>query len=242
MDLGRWKIIDTGKNSAEKNMALDIQLLEGLTTADNQDALLHLYDWNQPSATYGYFIKPESLLCMQTAADNNLQLARRPTGGGIIFHLTDFAFSMLVPAGHGGYSINTLDNYAFVNKIVIDVISQFKNTLKPTLLQNEPISRDIACTHFCMAKPTKYDVILNEKKVAGGAQRRTKHGFLHQGTISLTLPDQILLSKVLLPNSQVLQAMQEHTYPLLETFQSKDDITEARRILRNLFIKRLGIA
>jgi len=239
MELGQWQVVNSGTNSAEMNMALDVQLLEGLASGISQQAILHLYEWNHPSATYGYFIKPQSLLCLQAAADINLHLARRPTGGGIIFHLTDFAFSILVPEGHCGYSINTMDNYAFVNNIVIGVISQFKAKLKPVLLQKDPSAMDASCTQFCMAKPTKYDVVIDNKKVAGGAQRRTKHGFLHQGTISLMQPDNSFLNKVLLPGNQVLQAMQDHSYALLEVHQSSEEIAEARRILRELFIKNL---
>ena len=55
---------------------------------------------------------------------SGLHLARRPTGGGIIFHLTDFAFSVLIPANHPSFSQNTLENYALVNRPVAFAISE----------------------------------------------------------------------------------------------------------------------
>jgi lipoate-protein ligase A len=47
-----------------------------------------------------------------------------------------------------------------------------------------------------MARPTKYDVMLQGRKIAGAAQRKTKAGFLHQGTIALLCPDPELLGAV----------------------------------------------
>ena len=53
-----WRVIDTGSASAEANMRTDKELLETLEDA----AILHLYDWDRPSATYGYFVDPHKLL------------------------------------------------------------------------------------------------------------------------------------------------------------------------------------
>jgi lipoate-protein ligase A len=35
----------------------------------------------------------------------------------------------------------------------------------------------------CFSNPTKYDLLLGERKVAGSAQRRTRDGILHQGSL-----------------------------------------------------------
>ncbi len=231
-----WKIIDSGSASAEANMLLDEQLLKDLP-AESCQPVLHLYDWTASSATYGYFTDPYTLLNASTVKDSGLQLARRPTGGGVIFHLTDFAFSILVPAGNPNYSVNILDNYAYVNHLLIEIIEQFSDKkLRCSLLQTEPKVADLHSGFFCMAKPTKYDIVTHDgRKVAGGAQRRTKNGFLHQGTISLALPDSDFLQQVLLPGTCVLEAMKQTTHSLLGSHVSFEDITNARARLRLLF-------
>src|SRR6266700_1709494 len=38
-------------------------------------------------------------------------------------------------------------------------------------------------TNVCFANPVRADVMLNGRKVAGAAQRRTRAGLLHQGSI-----------------------------------------------------------
>ena len=227
-----WKVLDTGVASAAENMAMDARLLEGLSASDGTP-ILHLYDWEAPSATYGYFIEPAQLLSDGAAA---LQLARRSTGGGMIFHIADWAFSVLVPAQHAAYSVNTLDNYAYVNALVIELVRRFAGRhVTPSLLPGEPSSADRHARHFCMAKPTRYDVMVGGRKVGGGAQRRTRHGFLHQGTISLALPDEAFLEKVLLPGTAVATAMRQHTCALLPGTPTTQQIQEARHTLAKLF-------
>lgn len=231
-----WQVIDTGSASAEQNMAIDCGLLSSLASGQKQP-VVHLYGWDKPSATYGHFTDPAKLLRKEALKNERLQLARRPTGGGIIFHLTDVAFSVLVPAGHPGYSVNVMENYAFVNRFVIEVVKLFINGREePVLMPNEPALADTQTQHFCMAKPTKYDVMLGGRKVGGGAQRRTKHGFLHQGSISLALPDEALLSHVLLPGSSILDAINTHTCVLLDSPFTPKQLAEAQHKMRELLV------
>src|SRR4029078_7336771 len=106
MKTDRWHIIDTGEKSAEENMRLDADLLE--RAAEWAYPILHLYEWAAPSATFGHFIDPGQFLNLDRVIQKGLQLARRPTGGGIIFHLWDMAFSVLVPSHLPEFSLNTL--------------------------------------------------------------------------------------------------------------------------------------
>ena len=62
----------------------------------NRIPLLHLYQWDGPSATYGYFIDPSKYLDLNKLRQHHVALARRPTGGGIVFHIWDLAFSFLI--------------------------------------------------------------------------------------------------------------------------------------------------
>jgi len=219
-----WNILETKAASADENMQLDAQLLENLE--GHERPILHLYEWEKESATFGYFVKPEELLNLGEAEKRGLDLARRPTGGGVVFHLWDLAFSVLVPAKSELFSTNTLDNYNLVNRVIKDVVKEFiQGEIK--LTHDDAPFQDQTCTHFCMARPTKYDVMLQGKKIAGAAQRKTKDGFLHQGTIALLRPDEELLGAVL-PSKAVREAMMQMTFPLLS---DRKDLREGRRQL-----------
>ncbi len=77
-----WEVRDTGIATAEENMRYDAALLEHLSS--EKGPILHFYDWETPSATYGYFMQPERWLNMEEVKKRGLSLARRPTGGGIV--------------------------------------------------------------------------------------------------------------------------------------------------------------
>lgn len=235
-----WQVIDTGIQNAEENMRFDIDLLEKAETFASP--VLHLYEWKGDSATYGYFMDPAKWLNMNQVKLKSLSLAKRPTGGGIIFHLWDMAFSVLVPAHCPEFSLNTLDNYVFVNSAVLAAVKEFLNGLPPLSLTSEDHSSlDSACGYFCMAKPTKYDVMWEGRKIAGAAQRKTKKGFLHQGSIALVMPPLEYLEDILL-SSYVKDAMLSFTCPLLGKSASRSEIDHAKRRLQELLTTHLSEA
>jgi lipoate-protein ligase A len=200
--------------SAEENMEKDAQLLGSLKNRERP--ILHLYDWEADSATYGHFINPAKFFDLEAVSKKKLHLARRSTGGGIVFHLWDLAFSVLVPAKCSYFSKNTLENYAFVNEAVLGAVKDFlgqRSALELICEDTQALSQ--GCQNFCMARPTKYDVMLGGRKVAGAAQRQTKEGFLHQGTVALIMPSFTYLKEVLLEPDKIIEGMQMFTCPLL---------------------------
>lgn len=230
-----WQFVDSGKKSPQKNMELDAKFLQ---TLDSQGPkILHFYDWDTPAFTHGYFVDPSQYLHLEALRSMGVTWARRPTGGGIVFHTTDLAFSVLVPSASSWYGENTLLNYKVVNDKVVQAISLYIKETGLSLLPQNPKGLDASAENFCMAKPTIYDVMLEGKKVAGAAQRRQKQGFLHQGSIALALPRLEFLKAALLPGTRVLEGMQAHTYPLLPENWEQQDILPAREILKELLKK-----
>jgi len=232
------QILNTGIDSAEGNMRFDEKLLDDLETPT-----LHLYDWARPSATYGYFIRPEKHLDLKRAELRHLDLARRPTGGGIVFHIWDLAFSFLLPSTHPAFSLSTLENYRFVNNVVLEVVRTFFSLRDPVELipQNAP-SLGSDCQNFCMAKPTQYDVVHKGMKIAGAAQRKRKQGYLHQGTLSLAYPHIDFLNDVLLSKKEVLKAMKSYTFAPLGRLWEPTQLQKTRRELQKLLADKLELA
>ena len=234
-----WNILDTGINSAIHNMHLDTKLLGELKGAQ---PILHLYEWSHPSATYGYFSRPDLVIDYRALDEFQVTLARRPTGGGIIFHVTDFAFSILIPKECRFFSTHTMKNYEFINTLVVHTIRKFMGyQTYPVLLPEKQEKVTETCKHFCMAKPTKYDVMIGGKKVGGAAQRKVKNGFLHQGSISLALPTLEFLKRAIPHQQDVVQSMLKGSAILLPHKWTEKMLKEARfevkEILKQTCIK-----
>lgn len=230
--------LDSGVLPAQEIMDRDAQLLADVDKRVRP--LLHFYEWQAPSATYGYFVSPYKYLDQSEVDRFPLSLARRPTGGGIVFHVWDLAFSVLIPSSHSAFSENTLENYRTINQAVSAAVKEFSTSAGPlSLTPEDMISFVEASSRFCMARPTKYDVVVGNKKIAGAAQRKTKSGFLHQGTISLMMPPISLLEKLLRPAPGVAAAIANHTFPLLKSDASLYEQAEARTTLRHLLKNHL---
>lgn len=228
------RIFETGIKTAEENMALDASLLE--TMKPSELPLLHLYRWKGLSLTYGYFIRPEEFLNLERMQKRAIFGARRPTGGGIVFHLWDLAFSFLLPSAHPSFSLNPLENYRFVNRAVLQAVEDVFGLKASALLPEEMQGEDAACAKFCMAAPSKYDVIWEGKKIAGAAQRKKRQGYLHQGTIALSLPDFPLLEDVLLSKA-VRDSMRLFSFAPL----GKEPVTEeVRKAVELKLIEKLA--
>lgn len=228
----QWQVIDSGRLPPAAIMDKDADLLRHLQSSSQP--CIHFYEWSCPCLTYGYFTDPARYLDSSALNYHQIDMARRPTGGGIIFHLTDLAFSLVIPSSYPGLSVNTLDNYALVNRRIAQAVHQFTSqSLKPTLLAEE-LTCETECHGFCMAKPTQYDLIIQGKKVGGAAQRRTRQGLLHQGSLSLALPPITLLQDVLKNEQSVVTAMQQHSFCLLQDGWTDRELHEARLTLKEL--------
>lgn len=233
------EVLDTKTNSAEKNMDIDKELLEGL----EENPILHFYDWERPSITHGYFIKPENWLYLDKLKELGIDCARRPTGGGIVFHLWDLAFSFLMPKKNSFFSENALENYRFVNGLVLSAVEEFLASKAPlNLIENDYEAEFAFSSKFCMARPTKYDGMLNGKKIIGAAQRKKTIGYLHQGTISICTPDKDLLINVL-KDPKVPEQILENTFSLIEK-TDEDSLQSSRQrlkeALKKSFSEQLG--
>ncbi len=229
-------ILDSGTQSAQDNMRCDQALLENLRP--DGAPLLHVYSWSTPSLTHGYFLAPEAYLHLDKAVQYGLQWARRPTGGGCVFHLWDLAFSFLLPAQHPSFSLNPIENYRFVNEIVFQALSSFF-ALDSLLFHHTTPPLEHPHRNFCMALPTQYDVMYQGKKIAGAAQRKRRNGYLHQGTLSLAFPDRSLLQELLLSEKTAHEIFDTTFAPLGEAC-SPHRLEATRRELQHHLKKKFS--
>lgn len=150
------------------NMAIDEALLEF-----TRNPCLRFYRWDHPALSFGYFGKFSDVAQDKGSRD----LVRRWTGGGIVLHDTDLTYGLIIPASQTAEVFSPLDVYRNIHSAVSDVLAQ--DGVKATLIEESaPKISDV-----CFASPVRADVVIDGKKIAGAAQRRTRRGFLQQGSI-----------------------------------------------------------
>lgn len=157
------------------NMAVDELLLEKMDSI--RKVVLRFYFWDEPSASFGYSQKPAAV------TRTGLTLVRRPTGGGVVYHDCDLTYTMAIPAGHPICELNRLESYRAIHEPVMRAIADLG---KAACLAPDAGQKHDRATLQCFVSPSPNDVLASDgKKLAGAAQRRTRKGILHQGSVSL---------------------------------------------------------
>ena len=172
---------------AAENMATDFLLLQRYPAP--ACARFRHYEWRLPACTFGFGQKisyvREQLEAL--APGERLDLTRRPTGGGVVDHRDDWTFALVIPRGHALYDARATESYRQVHA---DLVAALHAQGQPVVLKERCDSacagKPAAAPSVCFIRPELYDVLHAETgaKVAGAAQKRTKHGLLFQGSIA----------------------------------------------------------
>lgn len=164
--------VESEPNSAALNMAVDQALLESAAAV-----LLRCYQWRRPSLSIGYFSKVADVQEQIPECD----VVRRWTGGGIVPHGDDLTYSVIVAASHPLFEKSSLEIYHYIHAAIRQVLST--SGIAATVVE-APFART---SDACFANPVRADLLVEGRKIAGAAQRRTRAGLLHQGSIQLKL-------------------------------------------------------
>lgn len=170
-----WRLLVHAESSPAANMAVDEALLRCLPL--DRLPVLRLYGWDRPAQSLGYF-QPTA------EAIPGLEWVRRYTGGGLVDHRGDVTYTVVLPRSHRLMEVSMAESYAALHEGVAEALVHLG--LDAELVQRA----DAVDASACFQKAVCHDVKLNGRKVAGAAQRRTREGMLHQG--SILLPDPAL--------------------------------------------------
>ena len=171
-----WK---DSAHSAGFNMAIDEVLFQKVNEINIP--ILRIYEWSNKAISLGYTQKYEPF---EKYLEQGYSLVRRITGGGAVFHNIYKTFTLIFPFSHPFYEkIKRDESYFFLNKILIEVFKRYNNTIQT---HKHYIDKKVDLRSMdCFKTPTKYDITLENKKISGSAQRRSKLGLLHQAAIYL---------------------------------------------------------
>ncbi len=188
------------------NMAVDEALLR-LVTAP----VLRFYRWSEQAVSIGYFEK-------KTDVPPERPFVRRYTGGGLVDHAEDFTYSLILPKDHPLTLSGTGPSYQAIHEKINQALQKegIDSHLTPV---NEATEH-----HACFQKAVRFDVVNSQgRKLAGAAQRRTREGCLHQGSI---LPGKFDFDSLAKNASEALEPLMG--YALTASVLSEDENRKAK--------------
>ncbi len=171
---------EAGADSAPMNMAIDEALLDRATVPT-----IRFYRWQSPALSFGYFGRFVDVADYQRERD----LVRRWTGGGIVFHGDDITYSIVIPFRDAAFAESSISIYEKIHWALADALSEIGEDavvaggVDPGGIAVATRAAVSGSGYNCFRNPVRSDVMMDGRKIAGAAQRRTRRGLLQQGSI-----------------------------------------------------------
>ena len=163
-------LTDSVPRSGPENMAID----EALIQEAQQGPILRQYRWAENWASLGYFQK---LADAKAVFEEEVNLVRRWTAGGLVDHRLDTTYSLIIPASEKAAQLRGGEGYGEIHRAVAAALQRVN--IPCELIEKEAQDDSL----LCFEKPVRWDVVGENGKLAGAGQRRGKWGVLHQGSV-----------------------------------------------------------
>lgn len=218
-----FRVLETGYGRAALNMGLDEAILESVATG-TQLPTLRLYGWNPATISLGYFQKIEDEIDVESCRKAGVDIVRRITGGGAVFHEAEVTYSIAIPEGHPLAPPSIAESYGILCAGIIE-------GLKPFGLEAAfaPIN----------------DILVAGKKISGNAQTRKRGCLLQHGTVLLAVDPEMMFSLLRVPKEKTLGKLiadvKARVTSLEDALGRSVGFPEAEANLLNGFVRALGL-
>src|SRR2546422_4738730 len=146
----QWLSLQSPAGWPALNMAVDEMLLHNALAIGKP--VLRFYSWSEPAASFGYFQRYADV----AKATSLRPLVRRPTGGGIVPHDSDWTYSLVFPPSHSWYGLKAIESYYRLHEWICSAFE--KLGIAAELAQHA--RKDVPGQ--CFAGAEQFDVILRE--------------------------------------------------------------------------------
>ncbi len=169
-----WRLILDPALTGSENMAVDEAILASARLEVDNLPTLRFYGWAAPTISVGYLQDAEPFTRF------GLPVVRRMTGGRAVLHDMELTYSVVAGAADGVFSGGITPAYAMISRAIVAALADvgieafFTPSTRTVKRYKSP-----ACFH----SPSRYEILVDGKKLVGSAQRRYKDAFLQHGSI-----------------------------------------------------------
>ncbi|HNX58492.1 MAG TPA: lipoate--protein ligase family protein [Spirochaetota bacterium] len=163
--MNNWRLIFDTDHTGPENMALDYALLKSVAEKQSPP-VLRFYGWANPAITIGYFQSIDEETNRNECRSRGVEIIRRITGGGAVFHADEITYSIVIPSGAPGIPENINDSYPVLLAPIVDALRD----------------HSVNAVHVPIN-----DILVDGKKISGSAQVRRDGVLLQHGTIILDM-------------------------------------------------------
>lgn len=179
-----WRFVDTGPCDGPANMAIDEALLASFDT-DSSLPVFRLYGWAPATLSLGRFQHAGEVLDLNRCRTSGIQIVRRITGGGVIYHTAELTYSLVCAPHHLPPAASIKESFRILTSFLISLYRNLgldASFAVDRLPAGTPLGER---TPFCFAGKESYDILIGTRKIGGNAQRRLKNAIFQHGSIPL---------------------------------------------------------
>lgn len=208
-----WRFFPLATYTAFENMAIDESLFRAKIADKERPNSLRLYMWSPGAVSIGKHQELEKEIDLDAAKAHGVDIIRRISGGGAVFH----------------------DNIGEITYSIIASIDQYKEYSEDELVIS--LLKGLQAGFLNLGLETTYDKIhcpslfVNGKKISGNAQARHKDVIMQHGTILFDYRPELMYTLLKARPDKPREKMIESVYAFVTTIKK-----ELGKELSNSFI------
>ena len=162
-------------------MGLDLAILEGVSRGDSPP-VLRFYGWDPPAVSVGYFQGLEEEVDLRACGIRGVEVVRRVSGGGAVFHNAELTYSITMPEGHPLAGRTIQESYRRLCAGIVEGLA-----ILGVAARFVPIN----------------DIVAGDRKISGNAQTRRMGCILQHGTVLLDLDVDLMFELLRVPQEKM---------------------------------------
>jgi lipoate-protein ligase A len=176
----KWRVIRFSSNDAYTNMAIDEAVSESVGAGG--PPTIRFYGWEPSAVSIGYFQGIEREVDLGRCSDMGIEVVRRRTGGGAVYHDSKGEITYSVIAKEELFPKDIIASYREICEWITSSLS-----LLGIDSEFKPIN----------------DIITNGKKISGNAQTRRQGVLLQHGTLLYSVDVERMFSLLKVPDEKI---------------------------------------
>src|SRR6266571_842046 len=181
----QWELIIDGAIDGKSNMAIDSALFEEVASSSTPRTIVRFYQWSRPTLSLGRNQKIEKAVDMDYCAGHGIDVVHRPTGGRAVLHDDELTYAVI--SNDSSYFGDTIyGNYRRVSEALCLGYNDLGIAAKLAPDTRKPDVLDNGIDPPCFLSPSRYELMVDGRKIVGSAQRRVRRSFLQHGSMPIT--------------------------------------------------------
>ena len=223
-----WELIIDGAEDGARNMAIDSALLDEVEGSPETRTIVRFYGWRTPTISLGRNQKMEKAVDVDYCCRNGIDIVHRPTGGRAVLHDDELTYAV-ISNDTASFGDTIYGNYKRVsealclgyNRLGVPAILASDTRKAPTVQDADPP---------CFLSTSRYELMVDGRKIVGSAQRRVRRSFLQHGSMPITCDRETLARATGMPDAGPLQ---DEMAGIAEFLSERPPVEQ----LRNAFVR-----